>query len=204
MATNGYCSEAQLREHLGDDGGQLPEALLTRAINATSRAVDRFCGRRFWQDSTVQAKVYRIDDPQIAWVDDISTTTGLIVATDTTGDGSYATTWTSDQYQLEPLNADTESTAHAWWRIVAIDTELFPVHELRTTLRVTAKFGWSAIADDIEEASLLKSASLFKRRGAVFGVESFGEFGGVRISAARDPDVAALLHPFVKMRVGSV
>lgn len=201
--TNGYCTLAELQQHFGDAGSKLDEDLLSRAINATSRAINRHCGRRFWQDSAVQAKVYRPRDTDIAWVDDVSTTTGLIIATDTTGDGSYDTTWASTDYQLEPLNADTDSEAYAWWRIVAIDRYTFPVDARRTTLQVTAKFGWSAIPDDVNEACILRAAALFKRKEAVFGVAGFGQFGEVRITR-RDPDVMELLHPYIKIGVGAV
>lgn len=201
--TNGYATVAELRTHFGDSGSALSLELLERAINATSRAIDRHCGRRFWQDASTQAKVYRPRDADIAWVDDISTTTGLVIATDTTGDGTYETTWASTDYQLEPLNAATESVAYAFWRIVAIDRYTFPVHNLRTTLQITARFGWSAVPDEVNEACLLRAASIFKRKEAVFGVAGFNGFGEVRITR-RDPDVMELLHPYVKIGVGAV
>lgn len=201
--TNGYATVANLREHFGDSGTLLTSALLERAINAASRAIDRHCGRRFWQDPTVQTKVYRPDDPYEADVDDISTTTGLIVKTDTAGDGTYATTWASTDYQLEPLNADTEGTGYAWWTLAAIDRYQFPVHARRTTLQVTAKFGWSAVPDEVVEACVLRAAALFKRKEAVFGVAGFNGFGEVRIGR-NDPDIVDLLHRFIKIRVGAV
>lgn len=201
--TNGYCTLPELQQHFGDAGSKLDEDLLSRAINATSRAIDRFCGRRFWQDASVQAKVYRPRDGDIAWVDDISTTTGLIVATDDNGDGTYETTWASTDYQLEPLNANTEAVAYAWWRITAIDRYLFPVDSLRSTLQVTARFGWSAVPDEVNEACILRAAAIFKRKEAVFGVAGFGDFGVVRIGR-RDPDVMELLHPYIKIGVGAV
>jgi hypothetical protein len=203
VAVRDYCTAAELRDHFGDASSLLPEALLQRAISATSRAIDRHTGRRFWQDTAVQAKVYRPDDAYEAEVDDISTTTGLVVETDTTGDATWATTWASTDYQLEPLNASTESVAHAWWRIVAIDRYLFPVVARRTTLRVTARFGWSAIPDEVTEACLIRAAALFKRKEAVFGVAGFNGFGEVRIGR-NDHDVVSLLHPYVKIRVGAV
>lgn len=201
--TAGYCTVAQLRTHFGDEGSNLTTELLERAIGATSRAIDKHCGRRFWADASVQSKVFRVDDPYEAEVDDISTTTGLVIATDTTADGSYATTWASTDYQLEPLNADTDEAAHAWWRIVAVDRYTFPVHARRTTLRVTARFGWSEIPPAVEEACILRAANLFKRKEATFGVAGFGEFGVVRIGRA-DPDVVALLGDFIKIKVGAV
>lgn len=201
--TNGYVTVADLREHFGDSSSQLTTALLERAINATSRAIDRHTGRRFWQDATVQSKVYRVDDAYEADIDDISTTTGLIVATDSNEDSTYATTWASTDYQLEPLNANTDQVAHAWWRLVAVDRYLFPVHARRATLRVTARFGWSAVPDEVTEACLLRAAAIFKRKEAVFGITGLNGFGEVRIGR-NDPDVIDLLHRFVRITVGAV
>jgi hypothetical protein len=203
--TNGYATVAELREHFGDDRSQLPEEPLARAINATSRAIDRHCGRRFWQDSTVQVRTYRPDDTDIAWVDDISTTTGLIVETDTAGDYTWATTWTiSTDFDLGPDNVDQGDTgAYAWNRLTAVGGERFPVHPLRKTLQVTARFGWSDIPDDVHYACLLKAAALFKRREAPFGVAGFNQFGPVRINR-EDRDLISLLFPYQRMTVRAV
>lgn len=203
--TNGYCTAQELRDHFGDSADALPLDALERAINATSRAIDLHCGRRFWRDAAdaLTTRDYRADDAYELDVADISTTTGLVVATDTTGDGSYATTWTSSDYQLEPLNADVDGGAYAWTRLVAVDDELFPVHARRATVRVTARHGWSAVPDGVTQACILRAASIFKRREAVFGVAGLNGFGEVRITR-RDPDVMALLHEYVRIRVGAV
>lgn len=202
--TNGYCTVAELRDQLGDTGSKLDLDLLEHAINATSRAIDRYCGRRFWQDSTVQTREYRITDPYVAWVDDISTETGLVIKTDTAGDYSWATTWTTDDYDLEPENADKDGAAHAWWRIIAIGTKTFPIHARRKTLQVTARFGWSAVPDDVNEAAILKAAGLFRRKDAPYGIAGFGEMGNAVRITRRDPDVMELLNNYVKYTMGSV
>lgn len=200
---NGYASLAQLREHYADTTN-LTAALLERAINAASRAIDRYCGRRFWLDAAVTTRVYRPQDPYEVEIDDIGTSTGVIIKTDTTGDATWATTWDAADYQLEPLNSEVVAagdtvTPYAWWRIAAIDDKTFPVvTSRRTTLQITAKFGWSSVPVDVEEACILQAASLFKRKEAVFGVAGFGEFGAVRITR-RDPDVVELLDPFVRV-----
>ncbi len=201
--TNGYATVAQLREHLGDTGSKLTTALLERAINATSRAIDDYTGRRFWQDSTVQTRTYRPHNAYIAWVDDISTTTGLVIKTDTTGDYSWSTTWTTDQYDLEPDNADKGNAGYAWWRIIATDTEVFPVSARRKTLQVSAKFGWSAVPEQIEEATILKASQLFRRKDAVLGVVNFADFGPIRISR-KDHDVIELIGNFVRSPLGGM
>ena len=154
--TNGYCTAVELRDHLQDAGSRLDADLLDRAVNAASRAVDNYTGRRFWQDPTPVTRTFRPMERRIAWVTDISTTTGLIIATGE--DGSFPTTWTiGTDFELEPENADLDATAFAWWRIVAVGNQQFIPSTLRRTLSVTARFGWSAIPDAINEATDRKS-----------------------------------------------
>ena len=209
---NGYCTTAELREHLGDSGSTLTTALLERAINSASRAVDHYCGRgidgalgRFWLDAAVAQRTYLCDSTTEVYVDDIGTRTGLIVETGTDG-ATFGTTWTTGtDFILEPRNAGSAGAgstadAHAFWQIVAIGSKTFLPHNRKPTLRVTAKFGWSSVPTDVTEATVIKAASLFKRKDAPFGVAGFGEFGVVRIGR-NDPDVVELLsahrHPVV-------
>lgn len=206
--TNGYCTVAELREQLGDTTDALPLANLERAINATSRAIDMYCGfplRRFWRDAEdgLTTREYRADDPYELVVADISATAGLVVATDTAGDGTYATTWAADDYQLEPLSAAASGGAYAWTRLVAVGDEGFPVHARRATVRVTARHGWSAIPDQVTQACVIRAAAVFKRKEAVLGVAGMNGFGEIRITR-KDPDVIDLLHNFLRITVGAV
>lgn len=201
---NAYCTLIQLREQFDDDGTILPAALAERAINATSRAIDKFTGQRFWVDAAVATRTYRPDLADIAWTAPISTRTGLIVKTDSNNDGLYATTWATTDYELQPLDADADGQAYAWWRIHATDRYLFPTTGKVAPLQVTAKFGWTSIPDMVEQACILRAAAIFKRRESVSGVAGFGDFGVVRISRARDPDVAAMLDDFIRITAKAV
>lgn len=196
---NGYCTTADLREQLGDDADTLNVALLERAINASSRAIDRHCGRAFWQDSGVATRTYSPTVRDYVFVDDISTRTGVVVATGSDGITFPTTLVVGEDYILEPRNADkfasATSGAYAFWQIRLIDGAAFTVDRGRPTLSVTARHGWSAVPDEVTEACILKAASLFKRKDAPFGVAGFGEFGVVRIGR-NDPDVMDLLSPY--------
>ncbi len=196
MATiNGYCTSDELRDHLGDSGTRLASAQIERAITAASRAIDTHTGRRFWRDPEPVARTYRPEYPDLAWVDDIATTDGLVVETDDDGSGTFATSWALGDFELHPRNMDRiDPQAFAWWRIEAVGRR-FPVWRTRDTLRVTAVFGWSDIPTAVNEACVLKAASLFTRKDAVFGVAGFGEFGPVRITR-KDPDVIDLLRGY--------
>lgn len=189
---NGYCTVPDLRAHLQDSGSRLDTDLLERAITAASRAVDAHCGRRFWQDTVPATKSYVAPYPDVAWVDDISETGSLVV--EVGGPGSWSALTLDSDFVLWP---DIPDAAHAWWRIEMINGEIpRPVGRARN-LRVTAKFGWSGVPDAVRTATILKAASLFQRKDAVFGVAGFGEFGPVRITR-KDPDVYDLLHDYVR------
>jgi hypothetical protein len=191
---NTYATEAQFREHMADSGSKLVADQCVRALNAASRAIDKFCGRRFWQDPTVVARRYRPRDGSWVVVDDISTTTGLVIATGTAG--TFDTILTAADYELGPLNAAADGKP--WWSITALGAA-FPVSAVRATLQVTARFGPPVKPDEVEMACLLKAAKLFGRKDSRDGVRGFSEFGPVRISRFEDPDVVDLLEDFVRI-----
>lgn len=200
--THGYCTTDQIREHLGDTGVKIDIDLLERAVTSASRAVDSFTGRRFWQDATVKTRYYRPESSTLAMVDDISTTVGLLIATDSGSNYLWGDAWATTDYDLEPDNADQDEAAYAWWRVRAVGNFGFTHSISRRTLKITAKFGWSAIPADVEYATILKATSLFRRKDAPFGVAGFGDFGPVRITR-KDQDVIDLLNSFVKVGWGS-
>jgi hypothetical protein len=200
---NPYCTVEDIRGQLSDKDAKVDDVIVERAINATSRAVDHWCGRRFWQDATVKIRTYRVTDYLCARVDDISTTAGLLVATDTGGDGVFETSWTiNTDFFLEPLNADADGPSYAWWDLVACGSKRFPIYRTspRPALQVTAKFGWASIPPEVEQAAVLRAVAIFKRKESPQGVAGFGDFGAIRISR-QDPDVLALLAPFQRPMV---
>lgn len=210
---NAYCTVQEVRDELTDSGASATNtALIEKAINGSSRAIDNWCsggqvgetGRRFWRDASVTTRLFRCDDPLRAWVLDFSGSAGLIVKTDPGADGTFSTTWTSADYQLEPLNGgvvaggDT-ATPFAFWEIVAVKTLTFPVFSQRAGLQVTARFGWSTIPDEVNQACVLKAASVYKRKDPAFAASGgLGEFG-VFITR-KDPEVIDLLRAYPKTR----
>lgn len=193
---NAYCTVQDVRDQLDDTSSKLDASLIEKAVAATSRAIDRYCGRRFWQDPAPIPRLFEPLESRLADVDDISTAAGLVVKVDSNGDGTYATTWTPGDYQLRPLNADASGGAYAWRQIAAVGGRTFlPTRLGHPSLQITAQWGWSQIPDDIIEAAILKAVSLFERRNAPFGVAGFNDFGPVRITR-RDPDVIELLNNY--------
>jgi len=196
---NGYCSIAELRDQMVDGKALLNDALLERAINASSRAVDRYCGRRFWKDAQLVQRTFTTRDRCSVLVDDIATRTGLVIETGTDG-VNFPITWAATDYLLEPRNADAVAAGdtgapYAFTEVVAIGGRWFSTDARRPTLRVTAKWGWSAVPDEVKQAAIIKATAIFKRKDAPFGVAGFNDFGPVRITRA-DADVLDLLAPF--------
>jgi hypothetical protein len=195
-----YADPLDLRAQFGDLRDTLDETQIERALRAASRGIDDHCGRRFWQDTTVQTRTYPVVDYyKPVRVDDIASKTGLIVKVDTGLNGAFASTWTIDvDFRLDPRNADKDNAAYAWTQIAPLGGAIWPLDWLarRDTLQVTATFGWSAIPDPVNQACLLLAAGLFKRKDAPFGVAGFDGFGAVRVRD--DPAVEKLLYRYVR------
>lgn len=177
---------------------------ITTALNTACRAIDAYCGRQFWRvissSSSATTRTYYADDRLLAHVDDFWTTTGLVVATDTSDDGTADTTWSSSDYQLEPLNGVVDGlTGWPYYRIRAVESRTFPCVGKRARLHVTAKWGWDAVPDPVKQASLQLTATVFKMEHAPFGVAALGEFGPLRVPMDTLRYVKAYLDPYRKV-----
>lgn len=175
------------------------DSYLYACLTAASRGIDDYCGRYFYQDDTATARTYRtrgrVDasdcDGELLLVDDIATAAGLIV--EVSNDG---TTWTAvTDFDVEPENALAKGR---------------PINALRCRggrwsnyrhVRVTAFWGWPAIPAQVVQATQIQAKRLYKRRDSPEGVLGNSEWGVVRLSRV-DPDVQALLAPFVLPVVG--
>ncbi|WP_405413927.1 phage gp6-like head-tail connector protein [Streptomyces rubiginosohelvolus] len=169
------------------------DGLLQRALTSASRSIDKTCGRRFWLDPEPVTRVYRVagrtvpeDDGEVLLVNDIGDASGLVVET---GSGASWSPLSASQVETVPENALLDG------RPV---TGLLLVGGSWTSRRVqvTARFGWPAIPDDIEQATLIQANRLFKRQDSPEGVTGSAEWGVVRLSR-RDPDVWNLIEQYV-------
>ena len=190
---NGYCTLSELKSaaRITDN---VDDALLERAVEAASRRIDGECSRRFYVDTAVSARTYASNRNAFLFVDDISTTTGLVVKVDDQMSGSFSTTLTVGvDYQTEPSNAVTQGEPITLLR--ALDTG-FPVAENgRTLIEVTAKWGWPSVPHAIREATVLLASRQFKRLDSPLGVAGFGDLGAIVVRRI-DPDVAAMVAPY--------
>jgi len=189
-----YVTREALKNQLGIEASETDrDARADRAVRAASRAIDRATGRRFFLDEQPQTRTYRLDgrivrerEGDLLLVDDIGDTAGMVVEV------GYNTSWSPvTDYETHPDNALADG------RPVTGLLRLGRVWALPSVrVRVTARFGWPTVPDDIAEAAMIQAARLFKRADSPEGVMGSAEWGVVRLSR-RDPDVWALIEPYI-------
>ena len=192
--TRGYCTLSEVRAACRIPATDTSEdTMIESVIEGASRRIDGYCGRFFYQVTTALS-IYPSSIYSTA-IPDLSTGAGITVKTDTKGDGTFATTWTSGQYMLNPT--DTALNGHPYTRIVAIGGNTFPMYILPQipTLQITGVWGWAAIPDDIREACVLLSMRMYSRYNAPLGVAGFSDMGAITVRTI-DPDVRDLLNPY--------
>ncbi len=191
------------------------DVMLAFAITAASRAIDHHCGRQFGALSVAAPRYYtpqiqEVRPARLRWaqnsgywhryivaIDDLMTTTNLVVKSDPDGDGLFDTTLTLDvDYRLAPFNAAAD--ALPWTYLVpilkanAVNGLWFP--NLERSIQITALWGWTAVPAVVTQACLIQAARFFMRRQAPFGVAGSPDLGSqLRLLSKLDPDVAVLL-----------
>lgn len=195
--TNGYCTLEQLKASLRitDD---VDDSLLELAIESASREIDQACERVFYQVDGA-TRVYAARDSFVTEIDDLRSLTSLKTAQDS--DGVFDTTFETTDYQLEPLNGIAGGIPHPFTSIRAVGDYLFPVDNGEALVQVVGDFGWDAVPTAITQATVILSARLYKRNDSPLGVAGMGDLGVIRVGRL-DPDVQALIQPFLKPRMG--
>lgn len=197
--TNGYVTLQQLKDylfpHVNQDAHE--DTQLEMAIEAASRSIDTFTNRRFYSDASVSARVYYAHDPYTLTVDDFSTTTGLIVKVDTGDNGTYNETWATGDYFVNPPNGVVGGVSgQPYTEICADSPKMFPITGRRPRVQITAKWGWAAVPDLIEQATLIQSSRIFRRAQTPEGFAAGEAFGAIRVSSMIDPDVKMMVSPY--------
>lgn len=190
-----YVSLGTVRASLGE---QAPDrdVLIEAAISAAVAAIDNTCGRSFTvAAASATARVFApnerrvlVEDGEMLIVDDIGSLTDLAVET---GSGGSFSAVAASTWEAWPLGALTRG-----WPVSALLAlgGRWPLGTGR--VRVTARWGWPAVPADVAQAALLLATRLYRRKDSPEGVIGSADFGLVRVTN-RDPDVRALLEPFV-------
>lgn len=173
-----YITMADLKAYMSIAGDQYDDRM-TSVVSAVSRDVEDWCHRQFNQSDAPTPRVYKPYDRNAVMVDDFLIGTAT-VATDTANDGTYATTWSADDFVTYPLNG-VRNGLDGWpqWEIEAVGN----LNHFRDTRRpyaqVTATWGWSAVPQPVIEACLMLGADTFQMKDSRLGIAGSDQFGTV-------------------------
>jgi hypothetical protein len=193
--TNGYATLAEAKAYL-TISDSIDDTMLESMVEAASRSIDNIASRRFYLDASASARLYRGTNPYILTVDDFGSTTGLILALDTGGDGTYETTLTlNTDYVVEPFNAI--AIGKPYTQITLVGGQLLPwlLPNLRPSVQLTAKWGFPTVPEDISQACLILTADMYKRKDSVGGNLGISELGAIRMSPL-GRDIAAMTRAY--------
>ena len=200
--TNGYATLTQIKAYMSISDNT-DNDLLEDLVESASRSIDRIANRRFYLDTTASARLYRAYSNIFVFVDDIGTTSSLVVAMDEDGNGTYSKTLTlNTDYILDPLTSPSLNRPYTQLTMVS-NTESWPIfpgitsNGLRPGVQVTARWGWPSVPDDINMACLILTADLYKRKDAPGGILGLGDLGVVRMSPI-GRDVTAMVRAYKK------
>lgn len=169
---------------------------LTAALGAAEQMIDGYCDRSFGTAGTaLESRVYAAEVYTLVYVDDCTSITA--VETDTDADGTFTTSWTSSDWQSEPLNGRAGGLALPYDRVRAVGDYTFPIGN-RAMVRVTGTWGWAAVPAAVTQATIQATIRLWKRLDTPLGYGGGDTTGLLYVSRQVDGDVAQLLAPYRK------
>lgn len=193
--TNGYATLADVKAALKITDN-MDDSLLEIAVESASRLIDGYTGRYFYNAGTA-TRNYAANDSYTVTIDDLQSLSELATTDEV---GNDYTTWTANDYQLEPLNGLSNGLTQPYTSIRAVKQYVFPFLADRALVKVTGVWGWASIPTAVKQATILQASRIFKRNDSPLGVAGFGDMGVVRVGARLDPDVQHLVDPYRSMR----
>jgi hypothetical protein len=185
-----YLTLAELKAALAMSSETYADPEMTQAITAASRAVDDFCGRFFYKDSSDVTRKYTPVARDFAYIDDLS-------AAPTSVANQGTTLVLGTDYVLDPANALLDGGPYDTLRS-ATGVDLF-AQGTPDSVVVVGKFGWPAVPPEVKSSATILAARLTRRiREAAFGFIGIGFDGGAARIPITDPDLRMLLSPFVR------
>ena len=179
---------------------QTDDVTLATSVSAATAWVRNWCGRDFTATTSAaiaSARYFDNNDYYCTPIDDCISVTS--VATDDGADGTYSTAWSASDWYASPVNQTSPAGQTGWpyTAVVALSTRQFINHSYnnRPLVKVTAKWGWPATPDAVQQATLFLANEFYKAgREAPFGTANLADFGPVLIRGNRR--IMELLQPY--------
>lgn len=193
--TDGYLTLDEAKSYLGisdtDD-----DVSIELAVEAASRAIDDWCGRRFY--TATETRYYTSDSGTVLDVDEFTSITTL--KTDGDGDGTFGTVWASSDYVLEPFNAAADGRPYT--RITKATNGNYSFPSTRRGVEIAGSFGWPSVPDAVKQACAIQTGVIFKR--ATEGAAPIVNLtDGTTLHSSRflDRTVELLIRPYRRMAI---
>jgi len=204
--TNGYATRNQVKAALRiGTADTADDELIDNCTEAASRLIDGYANRQFWAVGSATTRIYTAENEFYCNIDDVYSTASLVLKTSTMADGVFDVTWSTTDYQLEPLNQVLDGQSWSYTKIRAVGDYLFPTvnanYGSEALVQLTAFFGWAAVPAPITQACIIQASRIFKRYDSPLGVAGFGDLGAIRVSRFLDPDMQQLVEPFRRLRM---
>jgi hypothetical protein len=177
-------ANADLASYVNSEVGE-DEPGLGLAIKSAAAAINNRCARQFVLASSASARLFYGNGTEILRIDDCTSVTGItnnLVTVD-------AATW-----QLEPLNALSESGEPCPYEQIRRPWVYWYTFLPKATISVTATWGWPAIPDAIQQACLILAKDIWQMRDVRAGVLGFDGYGAVRVR--QNSTVAELINDY--------
>lgn len=159
--SDAYATAVEYRSRVGKTDSGDDTTVIDPLLKAVSRLLDRECGRHFTKDAAAVARLFDGNGCAKLYVDDIASTTGLVVKVDLNEDFDYAdadeTLVRDTHYWVGPANAALEAEARPWqWLELVPNNSVLSIWPAqKRALEVTAIFGWPAVPGAVKEATIM-------------------------------------------------
>lgn len=187
-----YCTPEQLKSRTGISDS-LDDREILAVCRSVSRWIDEYCDRTFARRSAT--KLFEACGPYSIQVDDLVSVTTL--KTDDDGDGVFETTWSTTDYELQPVNAPAQLESRPYTSIAAVAGRVFPIAYSRygrvPRAQVVGVWGWSSLPPAVSEAAAILASDYLALGGMKFGVQGFD---GYAVRARLSTPALSMLGPY--------
>lgn len=167
------------------------------ACFAASRSIESVCERTFYRTASGTVRTF---EPQSMYRLKLGPYHDLVslatLKTDSSGDGTFETTWSASDYKLYPLNPTAYPETRPYTEIRAVGSQTFPIISgfgRDDRAEGVGVWGWPGIPRGVKTASVMLAEEIMK--DAPFGVAGFNDFGVIRIR--ENPRIMKLIGPYI-------
>lgn len=171
MTTN-YVSAAEFDAYVRDEMGATGAPLRLAALKAAEAAVNEYCARSFAVvavDATTTTRTYEPSGTSLLRIHDARAVTAIAVSGSTLSDTVY---------QLEPFTQSWSGRTQPYEQVRYLGGYWPIIVPGQATITVTGRFGWTAVPDEVVEATKVLAKDILQQRNTVGNMAAVGDFGG--------------------------